>query len=295
LFGLAPVVRAVRVDLNASLKAGGRGGQSEGGLYLRRHRVRGLLVVSELALSLMLLIAAGLLIRSFVRLQSVPPGFTTDRLLTMQVVASDPKYRDGKAAANLFQQIDARVAHLSGVLAEGTVSALPLTGSVGWGGINVQGYTPPPGQELQVDMRIASSDYFRAMEIPLRKGRFFTEHDTPNSMDVVIIDEKFAQRFWPDGDPIGKHVWLDPKKPMTIRRSRRNRQAVWVGCGYEDRHLFSGTASARPGIVPRGAHFLFGSRQLVGHHCARNPQYRSKRGRIRNPHYAGPPLRLAGA
>jgi putative ABC transport system permease protein len=216
LFGLAPVVRAVRVDLNTSLKAGGRGGQSEGGLYLRRHRVRGLLVVSELALSLMLLIAAGLLIRSFVRLQSVPPGFTTDRLLTMQVVASDPKYRDDKAAANLFQQIDARVAHLSGVLAEGTVSALPLTGSVGWGGINVQGYTPPPGQELQVDMRIASSDYFRAMEIPLRKGRFFTEHDTPSSMEVVIIDEKFAQRFWPDGDPIGKHVWFDPKKPMTI-------------------------------------------------------------------------------
>src|SRR2546429_6894634 len=115
-------------------------------------RPRTLLVVSELALSLMLLIAAGLLVRSFVRLQSVPPGFTTDRLLTMQVVASDPKYRDDKAAANLFQQIDARVAHLSGVLAEGTVSALPLTGSVGWGGINVQGYTPPPGQELQVDM-----------------------------------------------------------------------------------------------------------------------------------------------
>jgi predicted permease len=96
------------------------------------------------------------------------------------------------------------------------VSALPLTGSVGWGGINVQGYTPPPGQELQVDMRIASSDYFRAMEIPLRRGRFFTEHDTPSSMEVVIIDEKFAQRFWTDGDPIGKHVWFDPKKPMTI-------------------------------------------------------------------------------
>jgi predicted permease len=216
LFGLAPVVRAVKVDLNTSLKAGGRGGQSEGGLYLRRHRLRGLLVVSELALSLMLLIAAGLLIRSFVRLQGVPPGFTTDRLLTMQVVASDPKYRSDKAAANLFQQIDARVAHLPGVLAEGTVSALPLTGSVGWGGINVEGYTAPPGQELQADLRVASPDYFQAMEIPLRKGRFFSEHDTPDSLQVVIIDEKFAQRFWPDGDPIGKHLWFDPKKPMTI-------------------------------------------------------------------------------
>lgn len=216
LFGLAPVVRAVKVDLNTSLKAGGRGGQSDGGLYLRRHRLRGLLVVSELALSLTLLIGAGLLIRSFVRLQSVPPGFTTDRLLTMQVEASEPKYRDDKAAANLFQQIDERVAHLPGVLAEGTVSALPLTGSVGWGGINVEGYTPPPDQELQVDLRIASPDYFRAMEIPLRKGRFFMDHDTKDSLQVVIIDERFAQRFWPDGDPIGKHLWFDPKKPMTI-------------------------------------------------------------------------------
>lgn len=216
LFGLAPVLRAVKVDLNTSLKAGGRGGQSDGGLYLRRNRVRGLLVVSELALSLMLLIAAGLLVRSFVRLQSVPPGFNTDRLLTMQVVASDPKYRDERAAANLFQQIDARIAHLPGVLAEGTVSALPLTGSLGWGGIHVEGYTPPPDQELQVDQRIASPDYFTAMEIPLRTGRFFTDHDTHDSMQVVIIDEKFAKRFWPDSDPIGKHLWFDPKKPITI-------------------------------------------------------------------------------
>jgi predicted permease len=216
LFGVAPLWRAVRVDPNASLKAGGRASQTEGGFYLRKHRLRGLLVVSELALSLMLLIGAGLLVRSFVRLQSVAPGFTTEHVLTMQIAATDPKYRDEKALANLYREIENRVVHLPGVIAEGEVSVLPLTGSVGWGGINVEGYTPPPGQELQVDLRVASADYFRAMEIPLRAGRFFSEHDTAELPGVVIIDDRFARRFWPNGDAVGKHLWFDPKKPITI-------------------------------------------------------------------------------
>ena len=219
LFGVAPLWRAVKVDLNTSLKAGGRSGQTDGGLHLRRHSLRGLLVVSELTLSLMLLIGAGLLIRSFVRLQSVPPGFTTDHVLTMEVAAAGRKYHDdknNKPIINFYKEIESRVAHLPGVVAEGVVSALPLTGEVGWGGISVEGYTPPPGQELQVDIRVAGTDYFRTMEIPLRKGRFFTEDDTADKPQVMIIDEKFAQRFWPDSDPIGKHLWFDPKKPMTI-------------------------------------------------------------------------------
>jgi predicted permease len=216
LFGVAPVGRAIKVDLNTSLKAGGRSGQSEGGLYVRRHTLRGLLVVSELTLSLMLLIGAGLLLRSFVRLQNVPPGFTTDRVLTMEVAATGPKYREDKAVVNLYREIEERVAHLPGVVAEGVVSALPLTGGVGWGIIGVEGYTPPPGQELQSDIRVASTDYFRTMEIPLRAGRFFNEDDTAGKPEVAIIDQKFAQRFWPSGDAVGKHVWFDPKKPMTI-------------------------------------------------------------------------------
>ncbi len=219
LFGVAPVWRAIKVDLNTSLKAGGRSGQSDGGLHLRRHSLRGLLVVSELTLSLMLLIGAGLLIRSFVRLQSVAPGFTTDHVLTMEVAAAGRKYQDDKdrkPIINFYREIESRVAHLPGVVAEGSVSALPLTGEVGWGQINVEGYAPPPGQELQADIRVASTDYFRTMKIPLRKGRFFTEDDTADKPQVVIIDEKFAQRFWPDSDPIGKHLWWDPKKPVTI-------------------------------------------------------------------------------
>ena len=216
LFGVAPVWRAIKVDLNTSLKAGGRSGQSDGGLHLNRHSLRGLLVVSELTISLMLLIGAGLLIRSFVRLQNVPPGFTTDHVLTMEVAATGPKYRDKKPKVNFYKEVESRVAHLPGVVAEGTVSGLPLSGEVGWGGIDVEGYTPPPRQELQVDLRVASTDYFRTMEIPLRKGRFFNEDDTADKPQTVIIDEKFAQRFWPGGDAIGKHLWRDPKKPFTI-------------------------------------------------------------------------------
>jgi predicted permease len=217
LFGAAPVWRAIKLDPSASLKAGGRSGQNDGGLYLGRHRLRSLLIVSEFALSLMLLIGAGLLIRSFVRLQDVSPGFTADGVLTMQIAANDPKYRrDDKAAANFYREIEDRIVHLPGVNAEGVVSVLPLTGSVGWGGINVEGHPMPPGQELQVDLRTASTDYFHAMQIPLIQGRFFTEHDTADMPGIVIIDENFAQRFWPSGDAIGKHLWFDPKRPVEI-------------------------------------------------------------------------------
>ncbi len=216
LFGLAPAWRAIKLDPNSSLKAGGRSGQSNGGLYLKRHRLRGLLVVSELALSLVLLIGAGLLIRSFIRLQSVAPGFTADNVLSVQVVVGNPKYHDEKVLAGFYHEVETRIAHLPGVMAEGAVSALPLTGTVGWGGIHVEGYNPPPGQELQVDQRIASTNYFQTMQIPLVSGRFFSDQDNLQTPQVAIIDQKFAQRFWPQNDAVGKHLWFDPKKPITI-------------------------------------------------------------------------------
>ena len=212
----APAWRAIKLDPNSSLKGGGRSGQADGGLYLRRHRLRGLLIVSELAISLVRLIGAGLLIRSVIRLQNVPPGFTADHVLTMQILANDPRYHDEKVLAAFYRDIEARMAHLPGVVAEGAVSALPLTGTVRWGGIHVEGYTPPPGQELQVDIRTASTDYFRAMQISLVAGRFFSDNDRLDTPKVVIIDENFAKRFWPHNDAIGKHLWFDPKKTITI-------------------------------------------------------------------------------
>jgi predicted permease len=204
------------LDLNTSLKSGGRSGQTDGGLLVSRHRLRGLLVVSELAFSLMLLVGAGLLIRSFVRLQNVPPGFTADRVISMHLAAGGPNYSDGKAVVEFYRQVSERISRLPGVTAQGQVDVLPLTGAIGWGGINVEGYTPQPGQELQVDQRTASTDYFRAMKIALLKGRYFDDHDTSDGQQVAIIDEQFAQRFWPRDNPIGKHLWFDAKKPITI-------------------------------------------------------------------------------
>jgi predicted permease len=216
IFGAAPAFRVANVDLNTSLKTGGRSSQSAGGLSTARHRLRGLLVVSELALSLVLLIGAGLLIRSFVRLQAVPPGFNPDRVISMRVSASGVTYRSDLARVQLFQQIGERIAALPGVEAQGGVTVLPFTSSVGWGGISVEGFAPRPGEELQVDLRDATPGYFHAMQTPLLQGRFFSDHDTLDAPPVVMIDAKFAQRFWPHENPIGKHVWQDPKKPLTI-------------------------------------------------------------------------------
>ena len=217
VFGLAPAVRAARADLHTGLKAGGRNTQGEGGLGSSRRRLRSLLVVSEVAFSLMLLTGAGLLIKSFVKLQSVSPGFTPDNVISMRLGASGRQFPNREVAIEFFRQVGDRIAGLPGVKARGGVSALPFTSSVGWGSINVEGWTPQPGQELQVDQRAATPDYFRAMEIPLVRGRFFADFDAmPNAQPVAIVDEKFAQRFWPNEDPIGKQVWNDPKRRLAI-------------------------------------------------------------------------------
>jgi predicted permease len=211
LFGVAPAVRAAKVDLNTTLKAGGRSSQSEGGLSSRQ-RLRSMLVVAELALSLMLLAGAGLLIRSFVRLQSVPPGFNPDHVISMEMSIRTPE----AARVQSYRQILQRIAQLPGVQSTGAVSALPLTSSIGWGGVNVEGFTPQPGQELQSDFRVASPDYFHTMQIPVLKGRAFDDHDVKEGQQVAIVDEKFADRFWAHENPIGKHIWFDPKQPITI-------------------------------------------------------------------------------
>jgi predicted permease len=217
IFGLAPALRSTKVDLNSALKSGGRSTQGDGGFSFSKHRLRSLLVVSELAFSLMLLIGAGLLIRSFVRLQQVSPGFNPDHVISMRLGNSGHHFENRDAAVQYFRQLGDKIGGVPGVQAEGMVSSLPFTSSVGWGSINVEGFTPQPGQELQVDLRNATSGYFHAMAIPLVKGRFFSDHDSDsNAQPVVLIDEKFAQRFWPHEDPIGKHVWFDPKKKSTI-------------------------------------------------------------------------------
>jgi len=172
-------------------------------------------VVAELALSLMLLTGAGLLIRSFIRLQAYlrvlhgPHHFDAGS-------GKRPKYEKVALVDRLFQDIGDRVSHLAGVK---TKAWFPRCRSPekSVGRDQRRSYTPPPEQELQVDLRIASADYFRTMSIPLLKGRFFSEHDTSDTLQMAIVDERFARRFWPHDNPIGKHLWFDdPKKPMTI-------------------------------------------------------------------------------
>jgi predicted permease len=219
LFGLAPALRAAKLDLNKALKAGGRNAQGEGGFGSgTRRRLRSLLVVAEVAISLMLLVGAGLLVRSFVRLQNVSPGFEPGGVVSMRVGGSARgPFPNRDATVAYFQDMNAQLAAMPGVETWGAVSSLPFTSSVGWGSINIEGWTPEPGQELQVDQRSATPEYFRTMRIPLIKGRFFTDTDMPEKAEqVAIIDEKFAQRFWPNGDAIGKHIWGNPERKVRI-------------------------------------------------------------------------------
>jgi predicted permease len=206
VFGLAPALRASRVDLATNLKAGGKGSLS-GGLSIRHDKLRGALVIAELAISLPLLVGAGLLVRSFVRLANVLPGFNPQQVVSMNVGAYGPKFKDPTTRVQFYQELAERIRHLPGVTATGAISALPLTSAVGWGGMHVEGYVPPPNEpELQVDARATTPLYFGAMQIPLIRGRMFAETDKDKMPPVAIIDQKMADRFWPHGDAIGKRI-----------------------------------------------------------------------------------------
>jgi len=135
----------------------------------------------------------------------------------MRVGPSARQFANRDASVAYYLPLGQALAAVPGVTMRGAVSSLPFTSSVGWGSINVEGWTPQPGQELQVDQRQVTSDYFRTMRIPLAKGRVFADSDIPSAAEqVVIIDEKFAQRFWPAGDAIGKHLWFDPARKLRI-------------------------------------------------------------------------------
>jgi predicted permease len=213
IFGLAPALRASRVDLTTNLKAGGKG-LASGGLSVRHDKLRGALVIAELAISLPLLVGAGLLVRSFIRLANVPPGFNPDHVVSMYVGAYGPQFKDPITRVDFYQELAERTRHLPSITATGAVSALPLTSAIGWGGMHVEGYVPPPNEpELQADQRSATPPYFGAMEIPLIRGRMFAETDTDKMPSVAIIDQKMADRFWPHGDAIGKRIRKSDDSP----------------------------------------------------------------------------------
>jgi putative ABC transport system permease protein len=203
IFGLAPAVQASKADLNEALKDTSRG--STGGS--RRARIRSGLVVAEVALSVVLLIGAGLLIRSFVLLQNVDTGFNAGHLLVANISLPNSRYAQPAQRAAFYTRLCQELAALPGVVSAGATLSLPLTGSDSRTLIAIDGRRVPPLAERPiVSMGIVSPDYLKTMGIPLLQGRFFTDQDKENSPVTVIINQSFARRFFPDEDPIGKHI-----------------------------------------------------------------------------------------
>ena len=207
VFGLAPALRLSRLDVSGSLKDADRGSAGTSAVWGRGHNLRRLLVVAELALSVMLLIGAGLLIRSFSHLQQVSPGFSASNVLTLELTMTGRKYSDAETVLLTYRQLWERLARLPGVASVGGVTALPLSNMMAWGPITVEGRAAPEGEKfINADIRVVGGDYFAAMNIPLVSGRTFTEQDTRTSPRVVVVDEHMATQLWPGQDPIGKRI-----------------------------------------------------------------------------------------
>src|SRR5712664_576194 len=201
VFGLAPAWQLSKPDLNSALKEGGRQGTSGS------HRLRGLLVVSEIALSLMLLVSAGLLLRSFLQLVRTDAGFNPDSLLTMNLVLPAAKYKEEPQRAAFYSDLVHRVQAMPGVESAAAVNYLPLGGSNSSDAFLIEGVPePPPGQEFVGRYRFCTPDYFHTMGIPVLKGRAFTEQDKAGALPVVIVNETLARKYWPNQDPIGKRM-----------------------------------------------------------------------------------------
>ena len=200
LFGLAPAWESLKVSLYDTLKEGG--GQS-GSTSRRKQNV---LIVGEVALSLVLAAASGLLIRSFRELLHVDKGFSSDRILTFEVAIPHTRYPEAAKQFLFFQQVLERLKNLPGVESVGMVNQLPLSGSNVNGNIDIEGRTFPRDSRPVVDKCIASADYFSTLRIPLVRGRFFREQDTVDAPHVAIINQAFARRYFPNEDPIGKRI-----------------------------------------------------------------------------------------
>lgn len=211
LFGLAPALGVGRVDLQSSLRDDTRGAAGSHGLWGRGGGLRRALVAGELAMSVILLMGAGLLIRSFAQLQRVPPGFASDNVLTFELSLVGPKYPNGPVALEAFRQVWERLDNLPGVVSSGGVSTLPLSGFQAWGPITIEGYVPPGGQDfINADQRIAGGRYFETMRIPLVSGRYFDATDVAGGNRTVIIDERLASEYWPGQDAVGKRLRTGP-------------------------------------------------------------------------------------
>lgn len=212
VFGLVPALQASRPNLNETLKEGGRGG-SEG---RKRQRLRSTLVVVEIAMALVLLVCAGLLIKSFARLQGINPGFNPKNVLITSIGLPQAKYKEENQQVAFYNQLLAGISTLPGVQAAGVTQSLPLGGDYILG-FYIQGRPPyKPGEGPSTNYYAVSPDYFKAMGIPLLRGRIFNDRDVQGAPHVAIINETMAKRFFADEDPIGKRIHVT-NGPETFR------------------------------------------------------------------------------
>ncbi|MGH9837363.1 MAG: ABC transporter permease [Blastocatellia bacterium] len=198
VFGLAPALQSSKLALSEVLKEGGRGTGGGG------QRTRSALVVAEIALALVLLVSAGLLLRSSWRLQQVNPGFNPERVLKVRLSLPPSKYREGAQAAAFYQQLLERLRALPGVQAAGATSSVLLNKVHNSSGILIEGRPAPNGPRPELPMDSVSPGYFQAMDMPLVQGRQFNEQDKADGLPVAIVNETMARRFWPNEDPLGK-------------------------------------------------------------------------------------------
>jgi predicted permease len=195
LFGLIPALQLSKVDLNEALKEGGRAA-------VARNRLLPALVITEVALAMVVLVGGGLMIKSFWRLAHANPGYEPEGVLTAQVDPSSARYKEFGQVTGFHQELLGRVAAIPGARYAGMINSLNASFS-----FSIDEHPPlPPEQRPSAQINQVSADYFKAMGIPLRAGRFFTDRDVDGSHPVVIIDETFAQRYFPGADPIGKHI-----------------------------------------------------------------------------------------
>jgi putative ABC transport system permease protein len=216
LFGLAPAIQVSAGNLHDMLKRGARGA----GGSLRRHRTRSALVIAEVALSLVLLVGAGLLLRSFASLQKVDPGFRAVNVLTFGISLPESAYSTPVRTAGFFHALLDRLAALPGVRAAGAVNPLPFSGNNSSGSFLIEGHSAASGGTTpHADQRAVSPGYFNAMGIPLRRGRLLTDADRQGAAPTVVIDDALAQEYFKGADPLGRH----------LRRPSSNKWSTVVG------------------------------------------------------------------
>jgi putative ABC transport system permease protein len=214
-FGLLPAFQATKTNLNSSLKEGG-GKSGEG---RQRRRARNILVVSEIALAQVLLVGAGLLIMSHVRLTRINPGFNAEKVLTARIAPSTRKYPDAKSRTVFYTTVLDHLRSLPGVKSVGLLMNLPLSGSSMNRGFRVEGRPEPKADEnVSMDYQVVSPGIFSTLEVPIMRGRGFTDADSENSERVIVINQTMARRYWPNEDPLGKRMAIGESSKDTSWR-----------------------------------------------------------------------------